>query len=392
MQFSRVDFRPIASSGDDVTAALKKLDLNFGDLQSALSDSGEIGARQIQLEAKMNRLATSMSAYRNRLINGNFDFWQRGSLGTVPASSSRFLADRWRVRTVESKVDVARVPLGVWAPVFPGCGRYAFRATVSSAGTQSSYAVLAQAVEDAATLAGGKVTLSFWAYVSSPAGIGVELVQSNGGNVTTGIGSRKFVASTVGTWSRYATTIDVPALSAPEGSGDNLQVIIWLDAGSDFAARSGGVGNQSATICISQIQLETGDQLTSFERRPYAIEQQLCERYFQKSFDIDQPPVSTISAQPRANMVYADTGVVASVPLRVRMRVPPALTFWGSSTVPSSGNNWVILSGTGWQAGQTAPFIVTESEFSCTTIFPPGGFNTIKSIYVQGSWTADAEL
>lgn len=81
MNFSRINFFPIAEGGDDVTRALRKIDLNFESLGAAFDPAGEVGKRLASLETTAGALGDS--ARRNIGT----------SAGTVAAGDdSRFLA------------------------------------------------------------------------------------------------------------------------------------------------------------------------------------------------------------------------------------------------------------------------------------------------------------
>lgn len=81
MEFSRVDFGAMKDGGDDVTGALRKLDLNFSQLNYSLADQGEIGQRFVRLE---------------RIIGGLGDAASRNvglGAGTVAAGDDRRFSD-----------------------------------------------------------------------------------------------------------------------------------------------------------------------------------------------------------------------------------------------------------------------------------------------------------
>jgi hypothetical protein len=56
------------------------------------------------------------------------------------------------------------------------------------------------------------------------------------------------------------------------------------------------VSTNGATLYITGIQLEKGTIATPFEFRPYAVELELCQRYFEKSYALETKPgtVTTI--------------------------------------------------------------------------------------------------
>lgn len=59
MDLFRINFYPIAEGGDDVTRALRKVDLNFGSLGEAFSTDGEVGGRLASIEGTIRALGTA---------------------------------------------------------------------------------------------------------------------------------------------------------------------------------------------------------------------------------------------------------------------------------------------------------------------------------------------
>jgi hypothetical protein len=84
----------------------------------------------------------------------------------------------------------------------------------------------------------------------------------------------------------------VPSISGKTlGTDNNLSICnIWFDAGSDFNARTDSLGQQSGTFEIAQVQLEPGPVATPFEQRPIGTELALCQRYYEKSYEIGTSP------------------------------------------------------------------------------------------------------
>jgi len=58
-------------------------------------------------------------------------------------------------------------------------------------------------------------------------------------------------------------------------------LVFWLDAGSLFADRAAGLGNQSGTFDIANVQLEM-DALSDFEVRDSSIDRGFCNKFGQR--------------------------------------------------------------------------------------------------------------
>jgi hypothetical protein len=225
-----------------------------------------------------------LAGFRNRIINGNFDFWQRGTSFTA----AEYGADRWFNDRVGTTHTATRQAFTLGQTDVPGEPTYYHRTVVSSVAGASNYANTQQSIEDVRTFAGQQVTVSFWAKVDTTKNISAELAQvfGTGGSpstIVTAIGTTKVSIGT--SWQKVTVTATIPSISGKTLGTDNnsrLSLLIWFDAGSDFNARTDSLGQQSGTFEIAQVQLEPGSVATPFEQRPIGIELALCQRYYQE--------------------------------------------------------------------------------------------------------------
>lgn len=200
---------------------------------------------------------------KNILINGGFDFWQRG---TSSAGNNVYLADRWwdvAAGTTTHSQDTD-VPSGV--PV-----QYSIKWVTSAS---SSYGQWYQAVEQATvkTLRGQKVTYS--AYVKTTSyGAGNLILRvdySNStdvlNNVTTGVSDTFFNGAATTSWTRITNTFTVPS----DAVGLRLSLV---------PTNAQGTG---VTVRLAAAQLELGSVATPFSRAGGSIggELALCQRYY----------------------------------------------------------------------------------------------------------------
>jgi hypothetical protein len=284
---------------------------------------GDTNANLFKIDAGLDEVQVAnlnggpLAGFRNRIINGNFDFWQRGTSFT----GNEYGADRWFHNRVGTTHTVTRQPFTLGQTDVPNEPTYYCRTVVSSVAGAGNYAVLFQRIEDVRTFAGQQVTVSFWAKVDSTKNIAVELFQDFGtggspsAEVTT-IGTTKVSIGT--SWQQVTVTATVPSISGKTLGTDNnsnLNLIIWFDAGSDFNARTDSLGQQSGTFEIAQVQIEPGSVATPFEQRPIGAELALCQRYYQHA----------ILAQV-GGVTSSGIGLYSAVQLPVRMRVGPTLT------------------------------------------------------------------
>ena len=224
-------------------------------------------------------------SFRNKIINGNFDFWQRGtSLGA--GTGYRYLADRWISVAAGSTIAQSQQAFALGQTSVPNEPTYFHRCVVASSAGAGNYARLGQAIESVRTFAGKSVVLTFYAKADASKNIAVEIEQGFGGGG--GSLSVQAIAVTIcaltTSWQKFYVSISVPSIlgkTIGSAGNDSLNLNIWFDAGSSFNSRTNSLGQQSGTFDIAQVQLEEGTIATPFEVRPRQVELALCQRYFE---------------------------------------------------------------------------------------------------------------
>ena len=247
----------------------------------------------------------------NYIINGGFDFWQRGTSTT----SSGYLADRFTFAGVSGFTQSRQSFTPGSAPVTGYEGQYYWNVTMTSSNQNGEFL---QRVEDARTLAGQTVTLSFWARSTAGAqalncniyqhfgtgGSPSSLVQATGGGTYTPTSS----------WQRYTFTFTMPSV-AGKTFGTNNDSFLWVRVGQFTATTT------NTSLDIWGVQLERGNTATSFRRNAPSIQGEFaaCQRYYQRwtSIGAYTPIIGT-------GFATASTGARIHVPLLTSMRTSPA--------------------------------------------------------------------
>lgn len=261
---------------------------------------------------------------KNRLINGNFDFWQRAASGSVGnaagAAQSVYGPDRWVVYLPANSS-------GTWERLAfaPGTGfnesRYALRVTRSGAGDGVN---ISQRIERADSFAGKKVTVSFYARASINHVCAVICRQNLGvGGSDAGPGVGVEVAITTD-FKKFTATLDIPSLvGKTRGSGGDYLELVF-----------GSAGKGAYSFDIASVQIEHGAVATEFEIRPLALELMLCQRYYEKTFSYDVDPKDGAGVNcSLICVVYAGQTGPASQPVghwpfRVEKRVIPSIRLY----------------------------------------------------------------
>jgi len=282
-------------------------------------------------------------AGKNKIINGNFGIWQRGTSFNTNAS---YCADRWlplwdgsgATRTISQQTFTPGT-----APVSGYEGQYFLRFAQSVAGTGSTYNVVNQRIEDVRNFAGQSVSFSFWAKASGSISMASapSLNQNfgSGGSATTYPGFTGTAPALTTSWQRFSFTTTVPSIT-----GKTVGTSSYLEIGFNLPL------NTTFTIDIWGAQLEYGSKATPFQTAsggsPHS-ELAMCQRYYAKSYE-NSITVPTNSAAGGLVML-ATTATVASgaylggVRLPVTMRVNPTVTIY-SFTSSTSG---VVSNGDG---------------------------------------------
>ncbi len=255
------------------------------------------------------RYQGNFAAGKNKIINGDFGIWQRGTSITLTNNTTAYTTDRWYIYTSFSagSSTVARQTFTPGtAPVAGYEGEYFARYT---AGSTVTYVEFGQRIEGVQTFAGQTATLSFWAKASANTTLSGTLVQNfgSGGSsaVSTGAGSHSVTTS----WQRFTATVSVPSISGKTiGAGNYLNAVF---------ASSSLTGSQ--TIDFWGVQLEAGSVATAFQTATGTIQGELaaCQRYYYRSS-------GTAAYSPHAQGIAASAADFQGIfQYPVTMRVAP---------------------------------------------------------------------
>jgi hypothetical protein len=159
-----------------------------------------------------------------------------------------------------------------------------------------------------------------------------------GGSLVNAAGNRSYpftyTISSANTWEQKSVTIAGDTTGTwLTTNGNGLAVNFGLGVGSTYSGTAGAwagayyfsatgatsvVGTSGATFYITGVQLEAGSVATSFERRLYGQELQLCYRYYYKIF-----PQATNSSLSLTGWTNGTTAAVLTGQFPVTMRIAP---------------------------------------------------------------------
>jgi len=316
----------------------------------------------------------SNMAGRNRIINGNFDIWQRGTSFTGNFYNS-YGADRWSQGQYQSGAQSRQeVTLGQ-GPKSKYCMR------VSDTTAEATRSALSQMVEhnNSIDLAGQTVTLSFWIRFSASSRPATsefvyqlsEYDSIDPAHSSTGATRANDIVINNGSlptvWTKYTHTVIVASTMKNIGAR-------FLCAEQRAASSEGDFWYE-----IAEVQLEAGSVATPFEHRQYGQELALCQRYFQtyggnSGNERFGGGFNYLTTQARIDMFLATT-----------MRSTPTLTISSASHFSVEYGNGAIVC-TAISLDQPSTKVVS---LNCNV---SSGLVQGQGVHLNGAGTFDARL
>jgi hypothetical protein len=216
--------------------------------------------------------------FKNKIINGNFDIWQRGT----SLSTGGFLADRFELGVSGSTIVQSQQSFTIGQTDVPNNPIYYHRTVVTAGAGTGDLVQFIQKLEDVRVSAGKTHTVSFYIRAAAPAYFAFEIYQYFGDGGSTGVSSNNEKIAVGTSWQKVTKTVTIPSISGKTvGASSYCGLFLFYDAGSTYNSRASNLGHQSGTFDIAQVQIEEGAVATNFEQRPIALELSLCQRYYE---------------------------------------------------------------------------------------------------------------
>jgi hypothetical protein len=302
----------------------------------------------------------NFAAGKNKIINGDFGVWQRGTSFTNNASGA-YNCDRFKQffdGSGATRIISQQTFTPGTAPAAPYESQYFLRFNQSVAGTLGTFNTLTQPIEDVRTFAGNTVTLSYYAKAAATLSLTIEADQGFGSGGSTTVTTSVVAGQTITTsWVRYSHTFTLPSVSGKTiGTGSFVNLSFKLPLNTTFTFDTWGW------------QLEQGSTATAFQTATGTIQGELaaCQRYYYQNATAIQDIMNgaaTSNVQGRYSFCFP-----------TQMRIAP------TSLVTQNLSN--SLNRTGG--------VATGGTFSIGSATPL----TLEILYVHGSaaWTAGDTL
>lgn len=336
----------------------------------------------------------------NKIINGGFDYWQRGTSFAAVAGAS-YVADRFQyfksgamIHTISRSTDVPSTSNSPYS-MLVDC------TTADASIAAGDFCQIDQRIEGNVlrSFKGKSMVLAFW--VKSPK-TGVHCIGFRNSALTRSL-VKEYTVNVADTWERKVIRIQHdPTGTWLYDTGAGLVVTWGLAIGSTYqtTANTWQAGNFTATsnqvnVCdntannfyLSDIVfVEDNDTLTKvpdfcFAGRDCFEEFNLCQRYFEKSYNADVTP-GTVTSNGEYIVRSISTTTRHQVEFMSYKRVNSSMTYYNAIT--GGVGTWRDVTAGANIAVSTAQ--IGQGSFAAFLTVSSGGN------LLEGHWTADAEL
>lgn len=330
------------------------------------------------------------SGLRNRIFNGNFAINQRQ---ITSVADGGYCFDRWYVLTETGNVGVSQITQGIDTNALFGIrltqpdaiGKRIGLAQIIEC--RNCFDLQNQIIHAAArirTTYSGAIRYAILGWTGTQDTVTRDIVANwNATNFSAGgfflatnitiIHANTFVPG-----AGISASLIQPSNTIFAGSFSNLILFIWTE--SALPAQG--------TLDIWNVQLDQGALITPFEARPFSVELSLCQRYYEKSYDLPIAPGTITDTGQSAYVANASGAGAMSIPFCSLKRTSPTITIY---------NPVIGTSGT-WRNSSDANVTLTTNPAVLGTNLPGtrgfslGGVTANSSATIRGHWVADAEL
>jgi hypothetical protein len=347
------------------------------------------------------------NSFRNRIINGDMRIDQRnaGASISVTTGAAFYSVDRFRLSATASSGAFTGQQVSDGPQNFDKSLRITVTATDTSlSGTDSYYIVQNIEGNNVADLRFGNasastVTLSFWVKSSLTGTFGGALSNS----AVTRSYPFSYTISAANTWENKTVTISGDTTGAwATDNGTGIRVYFSLGVPTTYAGTAGAwaasqlisstgavsvIGTSGATFQLTGVQFEKAAAPTSFEHRSFGTELALCQRYYEKSFNLGTKPIQNVGTTSgtllASNYNGSASAIVASTTFMVSKRaIPNTVTTYNP-----------FAAGSGWSRSGSGDFAAGDYSTGDNSIgLRVDGATGTSSGNMSIHWAVDAEL
>ena len=329
--------------------------------------------------------------FRNKVINGDFQVFQRATAATTAAQNTYNTTDRWKFQVSnDGAFTTEKETLSLADQATTGSAT-AFEikctSTDSSIGS-GQYALISQDIEAQylqdllyGTSSAKDITVSFWCKSNLTGTFSLFLIKMDN---TAYYIPTEFSLSSADTWEKKIITITPTQGSTSfitgsaaiinNDNGHGIQLGIALAAGSNLQGTNNTWTTSSAyttsnqvnflsstdnNFYLTNVQLEIGSDATDFEKLPFDVQLQRCQRYYYK-----MGPGDSLDYFPYGVGSCATTDVAqCHVMFPVKMRTDPTMETTGTAI------NYTIYEGGGLHPCDAVPSKSTGHDYGTRVNF-----------------------
>jgi hypothetical protein len=327
------------------------------------------------------------SAYtmRNKIINGAMGISQRGTSFSSPANQS-YTLDRWKFWGDGSGGTLTISQTAITAGELPPFSYY-MRVNQSAGATARTYMRVNQAIEGLEQFSGQTIAISFYAKCASgtvASNVRCDRYFGTGGSPSSAdnMGFSSGGSPTITTtWTRFTAVSTVTSTAGKTfGTNNDSYLLVGIDLPT----------SGTFDVYITGFQVEYGSIATPFELRQIQQELAMCQRYYEKSYDVNTNPATATSNGMASGYYNATNGINQRFPIRfaVTKRSTPTMLGWDAAgnankvTCWNSGNAQTNNLSSGSRS-----FVLIGTQSAAFNEADLGGYYAIAT-----HWTADSEL
>jgi hypothetical protein len=297
--------------------------------------------------------STYAAAGKNKIINGDFGIWQRGT-SLALNSSYTYLADRFKTTGRNGSGTQSQYSLTTGESALCANLKYAYKLAMTSAATNVT-PTIAQVVEDSFPYYGKTMTLSFYAKASKAITLqsAPDLIWANADNQPSTVNH-----SLTTTFQRFTHTFTITPSGTYNSSTDYGLIL-------PFYAPM----NDTYDIYITGIQLEAGSTVTAFQTATGnpASELAACQRYYCR---LQRDGASSSGRVFPMGSALSTTSVAVSVPFIQTMRTSPTAVEYASMRAYDGAGFITLTSITFGDASNSYASIALNASSGFTTYRP----------------------
>ena len=300
--------------------------------------------------------------FRNIIINGDMSIAQTGTSTSSITGNGYHTIDRYKTNLssagtwTQSRSTTAPTDQGFATSLKMDC------TTADGSLSASDYLYIEQNIEGQflqylkkGTSSAESTTLSFWVR-SNKTGTYIASIKDND---NTRMINQSYTISSADTWEKKTITFAGDTTGTlGNDNATSFRLILWLAAGSDYTSGTLSTSWESQTNAnlavgqvnladstsnewyITGVQLEAGTSASDFEFLPKDVNLTRCQRYFQKSYDLDTTPGTATDTGVYWTGGSSDSGNnVSFLPsYKTTMRSSPSVTGYARDGTSGEGS------------------------------------------------------